>query len=132
MAIANFHEKLLFFTKQESYIGNQLTNIQMQQLSAARKASTSQVEYNKLRQELYYDPYVGYGTDGYTEILLELQNDHEFEMASLTAWESRLEAEKEALETQLNEITNSRKSWEKLLQQNIKSDFSYGGGGGGK
>lgn len=133
MSIANLQEKLCFFTKQKSRLNNQLSNIQMQQLSATRKSATSQMAYNEKLQNLYYDPEIGYGTDEYTEVLVVLQNDHEFEMASLTAWESQLEAQKECLETQLNEITNYESSWQKLLANNIKVEFTYGGvGGGGK
>ena len=83
-------------------------------------------------QDLYYDPDVGYGTSEYAELLLELQNEHEFELASLTAWEADLEAQKEQLETQLNEVTNYEASWQKLLSQNIKTEFTYGGSNGGK
>ena len=132
MSIANLQEKLLFFTRQKSRINNQLSNIQMQQLTATRKSTTSQMAYNEQLQNLYYDPEVGYGTPEYTEILVELQSDHEFEMASLTAWESQLEAQKEAFETQLNEVQNYENSWQKLLANNIKVEFSYGGVGGGK
>lgn len=131
MSVANLQEKLLFFTSQKSRISAQLSNIQMQQLSATRKSSTSQMAYNKKLQQLYYDPEIGYGTDEYTEVLVQLQNDHEFEMASLTAWESELEAQKEGLETQLNEVTNYESSWQKLLQNNIKSEFTYGGSSSG-
>lgn len=131
MSIANLQEKMLFFTAQKSRLNTELSNIQMQQMSATRKASTSQMAYNQTLQELYYDPEIGYGTDEYTEVLVQLQSDHEFEMASLTAWESQLEARKEATETQLNEITNYENSWQKLLANNIKVEFSYGGVGGG-
>lgn len=132
MSIANFQEKLLFFTQQKGRLGLQLSNIQMQQLSATRKASESQMAYNNKMQDLYYDPNFGFGTDEYNQMLVELQNDHEFEMASLTAWESQLEAQKETLETQLNEVTNYENTWQKLLAQNIKVEFTYGGQGGGK
>lgn len=131
MSIANLQEKMLFFTRQKSRINNQLSNIQMQQLTATRKSTTSQMAYNEQLQNLYYDPEVGYGTPEYTEILVELQNDHEFEMASLTAWESQLEAQKESFETQLNEVQNYENSWQKLLANNIKVEFTYGGSGGG-
>ena len=131
MSIANLQEKLLFFTRQKSRINNQLSNIQMQQLTATRKSTTSQMAYNEQLQNLYYDPEVGYGTPEYTEILVELQSDHEFEMASLRAWESQLEAQKEAFETQLNEVQNYENSWQKLLANNIKVEFTYGGSGGG-
>jgi len=133
MSIANLQEKLLFFTKQKSMLNQNLSNVQMLQISAARRAAQSQFAYNETYQELYYDPNVGYGTDDFTDILIDLQNSHEFEMGSLTAWESQLEAQKEQLETQLNEVTQYESSWQKLLQQNIKNEFSYGGtGGGGK
>lgn len=131
MSIANLQEKMLFFTRQKSRINNQLSNIQMRQLTATRKSTTSQMAYNEQLQNLYYDPEVGYGTPEYTEILVELQNDHEFEMASLTAWESQLEAQKESFETQLNEVQNYENSWQKLLANNIKVEFTYGGSGGG-
>ena len=131
MSVANLQEKLLFFTQQKSRINNQLSNIQMQQLSATRTSSTSQMAYNEKLQNLYYDPEIGYGTDEYAEVLVELQNDREFEMASLTAWESELEAQKESFETQLNEVQNYENSWQKLLANNIKVEFTYGGSGGG-
>ena len=131
MSIANLHEKMLFFTKQKSLISNKLSNIQMQQLTATRKSAESQMAYNEQLQELYYNEEYGYGTDAYAEMLLELQSEHEFELAALTAWESDLEAQKEQYETQLNEVTAYETSWQKLLQNNIKVEFSYGGSGGG-
>ena len=132
MAIANFQEKLLFFTRQKSRISNQLSNVQMNQLAATKKISQSQMEYNQVLQDLYYDPDYGYGTEEYSEVLLQLQNDHEFELASLNAWESELDIQKENLETQLNEINGYETAWQKLLMQNIKVDFTFGGSGGGK
>ena len=68
-------------------------------------------------------------TDEYSEMLLELQNDHEFEMASINSWESELELQKENLETQLNEVSSYENTWQKLLQTNIKNEFAYGGTG---
>lgn len=130
MAISNLHEKLLFFTLQKSRYSKQLSDIQMRQLGATQTASRKQQEFNQKLQALYYDEEFGYGTEEYSEMLLELQNEHEFEMANLNSWESQLESEKDQVETQLNEVTQYEASWQKLLQQNIKSDFTYGGGGG--
>src|SRR5574344_1732823 len=103
MAIANLQEKLLFYTQQKSRISTGLSNVQMQQLSATKTSATKQQEYNAKLQDLYYDDEHGYGTEEYSECLLELQNDHEFEMASINSWESELETQKDNLETQLNE-----------------------------
>lgn len=129
MSIANLQEKLLFYTRQKSRINLQLSNIQMDQLSATRSSATKQQEYNQKLSALYYDEDHGYGTDEYSEMLLELQNDHEFEMASINSWESELELQKENLETQLNEVSSYENTWQKLLQTNIKNEFTYGGTG---
>ena len=126
MSIANLQEKLLFFTMQKSRIGINLSNIQMEQLSATKKEATNQQNYNAQLQELYY-AYHDSDPDTYSYLLAELQNEHEFELASLNAWESQLELEKDDLETRLNEISSYETAWQKMLSSNIKSDFSYGG-----
>ena len=132
MAIANYQEKLLFYTQQKSQISMKLSDIQMKQLSASKSTATKQQEYNAKLSALYYDEDYGYGTDEYSEMLLQLQNEHEFEMANLNSWESQLDIEKENLENQLNEIQSYETTWQKILQANSKNDFSYGGVGGGK
>lgn len=129
MAISNLHEKLLFYTQQKSRISLALSDVQMKQLSATRSQATKNMEYQEKLSALYYDPDYGFGTDEYSEMLVMLQNEHEFEMGNITAWESELELEKENLETQLNEIQGYESSWQKMLSTCIKNDFNYGGGG---
>lgn len=129
MAISNFQEKLLFYTQQKSRISMSLSDVQMKQLSATKNQATKNMEYQEKLSALYYDPDYGFGTDEYSEMLVMLQNEHEFEMGNITAWESELELEKENLETQLSEIQGYESSWQKMLSTNIKNDFSYGGGG---
>ena len=63
----------------------------------------------------------------YSEMLLQLQNEHEFELSTLNSWESELDLQKENLETQLNEINGYESAWQKLLMANIKNEFVYGG-----
>ena len=132
MAISNFQEKLLFYKKKKSRISMQLSDVQMKQLSASKSIQTKQQEFNAKLSALYYDEEFGYGTDEYSEMLLQLQNEHEFELASINSWESQLDIEKENLETQLNEIQSYESTWQKLLSAAIKTDFVYGGIGGGK
>ncbi len=130
MAISNFQEKLLFYTQQKSRISMQLSDVQMRQLSASKNIQTKQQEFNAKLSALYYDEEYGYGTDEYSEMLLQLQNEHEFELASINSWEAQLDIEKENLETQLNEIQSYESTWQKLLATAIKTDFVYGGIGG--
>ena len=130
MAISNFQEKLLFYTQQKSRISMQLSDVQMRQLSASKTIQTKQQEFNAKLSALYYDEEYGYGTDEYSEMLLQLQSEHEFELASINSWESQLDIEKENLETQLNEIQSYESTWQKLLSAAITTDFVYGGIGG--
>ena len=120
MAISNLQEKLLFYTQQKSLISAKLGDVQMRQLSASKSIAEKQQAYNNQLSALYYDEEYGFGTEAYTEILMELQNEHEFELASINSWESELELQKENLETQLNEINGYESAWQKLLLSNIK------------
>ena len=133
MAIANLTERMLFCTLQKSNLNLQLSNIQMTQLTATRKASEAQLEYNQNLKTLYNDPNVGYkaNPDDYVQYLVELQNEHELEMANLTSWESQIENQKEQIEAKLAEITQYENSWQSLLKNNIQRDFQYGGKSGG-
>lgn len=130
MSIANLQEKLLFFTRQKSFISKKLSDVQMRQLEASKQVQQKQQEFNAQLSALYYDETVGFGTDEYSSIYEALVNEHEFELSTINSWESQLELEKEQYETQLNEITNYENTWQKLLAQNIKVEFTYGGGGG--
>ena len=130
MSIANLQEKLLFFTQQKSNISTQLSNVQMNQLSATKQIQAKQQNFNQQLSALYYDDEYGYGTEEYSEQYEILLNEHEFEMASINSWESQLELEKENLENQLNEIQSYKNSCQKLLSTNIKNVFTYGGVGG--
>ena len=64
---------------------------------------------------------IQYITNEYAVLLDILSNQFGIEKSN------QLELEKNNLETQLNEISTFESTWTKLLQTNIKSDFSYGG-----
>lgn len=126
MAISSIHETLLMYTKRKSALNTQLSDIMFNMVSASRKTSELQQQYNQKQQDLYYDEEFGYGTDEYMVLVEQLENDHEFELSTLESWESELELQKNNCETQLNEISSYETSWTKLLQTNIKNDFTYG------
>lgn len=128
MAISNIHETLLMYTKQKSKINAELSDVMFNMLQATKRNAEMQRDYNGKLQDAYYDPEYGYGTDEYMIIIENFEMEHEYELANLNSWESELEVRKNYLETRLNEITQFESSWQKLLQSNIKNDFSYGGG----
>lgn len=132
MSVANLNEKLLFYTLQKSMITSKLSNVQMTLLSASRAQTAASVAFNNRLSELYHDPIIGHDAnpDLYNQYFIELQSEHELELSRLNDWESQLDAEKDTYETQLSELQTYEKSWESLLKNNIKSDFTYGGAGG--
>ena len=126
MAISNIHETLLMYTKQKALLNEKLSTIMLNMTSATRKSAEEQQKYNNKLQTYYYE-YYEQDPVTYADMVEILNQDHELELANLESWEAELEMEKNNYETRLNEITAFESSWTKLLQSNIKKDFSYGG-----
>lgn len=126
MAISNIHETLLMYTKQKALINDKLSTNMMNTLSASKQTAENQAKYNDQMNNIYYNYYED---DPATYELLteQLEQEHELQLANINSWEQELELEKNNLETQLNEISTFESTWTKMLQTNIKSDFSYGG-----
>lgn len=126
MAISNIHETLLLYTKQKSLINEKLSTVMMDMLNSSKQVAENQAKYNDQMNQIYYG-YYEKDPENYELLTEQLQQDHELELANLNSWEQELELEKNNLETKLNEINTFESSWTKLLQTNIKNDFSYGG-----
>ena len=126
MAISNIHETLLMYTKQKSLINDKLSTNMMNLLNSSKQVAEEQAKYNDQVDNIYYNYYED-DPETYELLIEQCEQDHELELANLNSWEQELEVEKNSLETQLNEINTFESSWTKLLQTNIKSDFSYGG-----
>ena len=126
MAISNIHETLLLYTKQKSLINDKLSTTMMDLLNSAKQTAESQAKYNDQINDIYYNYYVS-DPETYELLTEQCEQEHELTLANLNSWEQELELEKNNLETRLNEINTFESSWTKLLQTNIKGDFSYGG-----
>ena len=126
MAISNIHETLLMYTKQKALINDKLSSNMMNTLSASKQTAENQAKYNDQMDNIYYNYYED-DPETYELLTEQLEQEHELELANLNSWEQELELEKNNLETQLNEISTFESTWTKMLQTNIKSDFSYGG-----
>jgi len=126
MAISNLHETLLFYTKQKSMINDKLSTTMMNMLNSSKNVAEEQAKYNEQVSDIYYNYYED-DPDTYELLVEQCEQEHELQLANLNSWESELELEKNNLETQLNEINTYEATWTKLLQTNIKSDFTYGG-----
>ena len=126
MAISNIHETLILYTKQKSLVNEKLSTVMMNMLNSSKQVAENQAKYNDQMNEIYYGYYED-DPENYELLTEQCQQEHELELANLNSWEQELELEKNNLETKLNEINTFESSWTKLLQTNIKNDFSYGG-----
>jgi len=126
MAISNLHETLLMYTRRKALINDQLSTTMMNMLNSSKRVAEEQAKYNEQVNDVYYNYYED-DSEAYELLTEQLEQEHELELANLNSWEQELELEKNNLETQLNEINTFEATWTKLLQTNIKSDFSYGG-----
>ena len=126
MAISNIHETLLLYTKQKSLINDKLSTTMMDLLNSAKQTAESQAKYNDQMNDIYYNYYES-DPETYELLTEQCEQEHELTLANLNSWEQVLELVKNNLETRLNEINTFESSWTKLLQTNIKGDFSYGG-----
>ena len=126
MAISNLHETLLMYTRRKALINDKLSTTMMDMLNSSKKTAEEQAKYNEEVSDVYYNYYED-DPDTYELLTEQLEQEHELALANLNSWEQELELEKNNLETQLNEINTFEATWTKLLQTNIKSDFSYGG-----
>ncbi|MCI5887948.1 MAG: hypothetical protein MRZ62_00325 [Brachyspira sp.] len=128
MAISNIQETLLMYTKQKSMINEKLSDIMFDMLNASKDSSNIQSKYNTKLQNYYYQ----YENDTidqteYQNITEQMEKEREYELANLNSWETELELDKNNYETRLNEVTTFESTWTKLLQTNVKTDFTYGG-----
>lgn len=128
MAISNIQETLLMYTKQKSMINEKLAGVMFNKMNAARESAELQAKFNDRQQNIYYE-YHDYDKDIYEQLITELENEHEYELQNLNSWEEQLELDQNNYETRLNEITTFESTWTKLLQTNVKNDFTYGGAG---
>lgn len=129
MAISNIQETLLMYTKQKSMLNEKLGNVMFQIMNATRENAELQQKYNDKQQYYYYEYYDSEDQTIYQEVMEQLEKDREYELANLNSWGTQLEVDKNNYETRLNEVTTFESTWTKLLQNNIKNDFTYGGAG---
>ena len=126
MAIANFQELLLNYTKRLSALNQKLSENIMSTASAARNYATEQQKYNE-KVENYRELYEAINPDAFEELEQMLTHEHELSMKRMESWEATLEAQKDQIELEISQVTANKNNFEKLLGNNIKKDFSYGG-----
>ena len=126
MAIANFNEILMNYTKRLSTLNFNLSQNIMNTVSATRNYASEQQKFNE-KIENYRELYELVDPDGFKELEEMLNHEHDLSMKRLESWEATLSAEKDQIELEISQVTANKTNFEKLLGNNIKKDFSYGG-----
>lgn len=65
----------------------------------------------------------------YQVALQEVQDEYDAKLAEVNSWEKELEMQKQNLQTELTAVSTYLESFQKILQDNVKKDSTYGGGG---
>lgn len=126
MAIANFNEILMNYTKRLSTLNFNLSQNIMNTVAATRNYATEQQKFNE-KMEDYREIYELVDPEGFADIEQQLNHEHDLSMKRMESWEATLEAEKDQIELEISQVTANKTNFEKLLGNNIKKDFSYGG-----
>lgn len=125
MAFVGIQGTIDFYIMQESDLTNQLTDIMMSITRASKETSSLAIETNNKKEDVKNEYQVG--TDDYKEEMKNVEDEYEYKLAEITAWESELETQKNELETTLKSTTSYKESFQSALKSNVQNDFKYGG-----
>lgn len=125
MSFTGIQATVDFYTQQEAYLTNEMTDIMMRITRASKDTTKLTEETNEQKDAVReaYDP----KSDEYKEAMSQIQDDYDLKLAEITEWESELETKKDELETEIKATKSYEESFTSMLKQNVASDFKYGG-----
>lgn len=132
MSVANIQETILLYTREQDSLTHQLSDI-MGRITMAT-ANTTEIMEQTNEKRAYFAQKVSDNpnyadTTQYKVESQAVESDYQLQMAEINSWESQLEQQKNTMETRLKAVTTFLENWSTLLKNNIKKDFTYGGGG---
>lgn len=88
---------------------------------------TSEIMQQETKQEQALEKEYG-STDSteYQAALSELKDEYDLKLQNINTWEKELEVQKQNDQTQLQEVNNYIESFQSVLKNNIKKDYTYG------
>lgn len=125
MSFTGIQATVDFYTAQEAYLTNEMTDIMMK-ITRASKDTTKLTEETGEQKDAVreaYDP----DSAEYKDAMDQIQDDYDFKLAEITEWESELETQKDELETEIKATKSYEESFTSMLKQNVSNDFKYAG-----
>lgn len=126
MSFVGVQATVNFYTEREADLTNELSDIMTNITQATKQISNITEDEANQKGEVRdkYDP----DSDEYEEAMDKIKDEHTMKLAEISEWESELETQKQALETEIKATTSYKESFMAVLKQNVQKDFKYGGG----
>lgn len=133
MTVAGIQDTLFFCSMEKAEYTSQLSTIMLRLTTASSKnlelmkstTGLKQALYDKVQTDPEYADSYEYRVDSD-----KIQDDYEIQLADINNWETQLQQEKTTTETRLKEVDTLQEGWTARMKNNIKNEFTYGGGGG--
>lgn len=126
MSFTGIQATIDFYSMQESTLTNELTDIMTQITRATNKISQISTETSQKREAVKAE-YSDNTSVRYQREMDEIENEYETSIADITAWETELQTQKDAKQTEIQATRSYADSYKSALKENVQKDFKYGG-----
>lgn len=123
MSYAGIQATVNFFTMREAQLTNELTDI-MTQITQATKENAEIANEISTQRESIKANYDVTDTE-YQTLMDEVNDDYELKLANIASWESELETQKNAKQTEIQATSATKESYVAMLKENVKEDHKY-------
>lgn len=126
MSYAGILATVNLYKAEKNMLTSDLSDILMNITDASKQCSDLTEQENE-RKSAVRENYDKEDTE-YKVQMDEIENEFEGQLSQVNAWESELEQQKQAKETQVQMTSSYLDSFTEVLKNNVKKDFTYGQG----
>lgn len=126
MSYAGILATVNLYKAEKNMLTSDLSDILMNITDASKQCSDLTEQENE-RKSAVRENYDKEDTE-YKVQMDEINNEFEGQLSQVNAWESELEQQKQAKETQVQMTSSYLDSFTEVLKNNVKKDFTYGQG----
>ncbi len=125
MAISTLLTSIYSYVIERGNVENEMSDIMMDLSRATKKSSalSKSTSESKAWVKANYES----KDDEYKELIDEINDEYNSELAKISEWETELNARKNDLDLRLSQISEAQKMAETMVKTDITSEFSYGG-----
>lgn len=128
MSFTGIQTTVDFYLMQEATLSNELTDI-MTKITQATNQISEVSTYTSQQREAVKAECPDNTSAQYKAAMDDIESEYECKLSNISAWESELQVEKEAKQTEIQATRSYAESFKSALKENIQKDFKYGGAG---